>query len=108
MRAAAENCPWYVNSACECEYAGDVSTAVGTVVPPSHTHGVCIGMPSTAEDRLGGAQAAFRGKALQAHPDHVQGDEAAKAAASRRFQQINEAYTTLRDPRRRAAYDRGA
>ncbi len=54
------------------------------------------------------AQAAFRGKALQAHPDHVQGDETAKAAASRRFQQINEAYTTLRDPRRRAAYDRGA
>lgn len=37
----------------------------------------------------------------------VQGDEAAKAAASRRFQQINEAYTALRDPRRRAAYDRG-
>ena len=37
----------------------------------------------------------------------VQGDEAAKAAASRRFQQINEAYSALRDPRRRTAYDRG-
>lgn len=52
-------------------------------------------------------QAAFRGKAMQAHPDHVQGDEAAKAAASRRFQQINEAYSVLRDPRRRADYSRG-
>lgn len=44
---------------------------------------------------------------MQAHPDHVQGDEAAKAAASRRFQQINEAYSVLRDPRRRADYSRG-
>ena len=52
-------------------------------------------------------QAAFRGKAMQAHPDHVQGNEAAKAAASRRFQQINEAYSVLRDPRRRADYSRG-
>ncbi|CAL8462316.1 g1849 [Coccomyxa elongata] len=48
-------------------------------------------------------QAAFRGLAMQWHPDKV--DEKDKAAASRRFQQLNEAYSVLRDPVKRRQYD---
>lgn len=48
-------------------------------------------------------QAAFRGLAMQWHPDKV--DEKDKAAASRRFQRLNEAYSVLRDPVKRRQYD---
>ena len=49
------------------------------------------------------SQAAFRGLAMQWHPDKV--DEKDKAAASRRFQRLNEAYSILRDPVKRRQYD---
>jgi curved DNA-binding protein CbpA len=39
------------------------------------------------------------------HPDKV--PEGEKAAAVRRFQQLNEAYSVLRDPAKRQQYERG-
>ncbi|TWG88929.1 molecular chaperone DnaJ [Mesorhizobium sp. J18] len=47
-------------------------------------------------------KAAFRKLAMQYHPDRNPGDE----AAEHKFKEINEAYETLRDPQKRAAYDR--
>ncbi|MDN2565958.1 molecular chaperone DnaJ [Aquibium sp. A9E412] len=47
-------------------------------------------------------KSAFRKLAMQYHPDRNPGDE----AAERKFKDINEAYETLRDPQKRAAYDR--
>lgn len=45
---------------------------------------------------------AFRVLALKYHPD------SGSTGDSRRMQRINEAYSVLRDPSRRARYDRGA
>src|SRR5207244_12813844 len=41
---------------------------------------------------------------MQHHPDRVAAGE--KAAAEEKFEQITEAYEVLRDPEKRAAYDR--
>ncbi|KAI8917791.1 hypothetical protein DFJ77DRAFT_429017 [Powellomyces hirtus] len=48
-------------------------------------------------------QSAFRGKALQIHPDRVPPADKAKATAQ--FQKLTEAYSVLRDPGKRRAYD---
>src|SRR3989304_2311197 len=47
-------------------------------------------------------KAAFRRLAKECHPDSCNGD----ATAEMRFKEINEAYEALKDPQRRAAYDR--
>ncbi len=47
-------------------------------------------------------KAAFRKLAMQFHPDRNPGDQACEA----KFKEINEAYETLKDPQKRAAYDR--
>lgn len=52
-----------------------------------------------SEDEL---KKAYRKLAMQYHPDKNQGD----AAAEKKFKSINEAYDVLKDPQKRAAYDR--
>lgn len=47
-------------------------------------------------------KSAFRKLAMRYHPDKNPGDD----EAERKFKEINEAYETLRDPQKRAAYDR--
>ena len=47
-------------------------------------------------------KSAFRKLAMQFHPDRNPGD----ASCEHKFKEINEAYETLKDPQKRAAYDR--
>jgi molecular chaperone DnaJ len=47
-------------------------------------------------------KAAFRKQAMQCHPDRNPGDN----EAEHKFKEINEAYEVLKDPNKRAAYDR--
>ncbi len=49
-----------------------------------------------------GLKAAFRGLAMKHHPDRNDGCQ----EAAGRFKEINEAYSVLSDPKKRAAYDR--
>src|ERR1700723_3776302 len=46
---------------------------------------------------------AFRKLPMQHHPDRNQGD---KEAAEKKFKELNHAYDILKDPEKRAAYDR--
>lgn len=50
-------------------------------------------------------QAAYRGLVMKHHPDKV--PEPEKEEASKVFRRVQEAYSTLRDPGRRARYDSG-
>src|SRR5947209_18723822 len=47
-------------------------------------------------------KSAFRKAAMQCHPDRNPGDKASEL----RFKEVNEAYQTLSDAQKRAAYDR--
>src|SRR3984957_11821380 len=49
-----------------------------------------------------GLKSAFRKLAMEHHPDRNDGCEKAEG----RFKEINEAYSVLSDPNKRAAYDR--
>jgi molecular chaperone DnaJ len=59
-----------------------------------------LGVTRTADDAA--LKAAFRKLAMQYHPDRNSGDKEAEA----KFKDINQAYEILKDPQKRAAYDR--
>jgi molecular chaperone DnaJ len=59
-----------------------------------------LGVGKSADEK--DLKSAFRKLAMQFHPDKNPGNAAAEA----KFKEINAAYETLRDPQKRAAYDR--
>lgn len=59
-----------------------------------------LGVSSDADEKT--LKSAFRKRAMQYHPDRNPGDDAAEA----KFKELNTAYETLKDPQKRAAYDR--
>ncbi|KQT85300.1 molecular chaperone DnaJ [Aurantimonas sp. Leaf443] len=59
-----------------------------------------LGVSRTVDDK--GLKSAFRKLAMQFHPDKNPGD----AAAEGKFKELGEAYEVLKDPQKRAAYDR--
>ena len=59
-----------------------------------------LGVSKTADEKE--LKSTFRKLAMKWHPDKNPGD----AAAEKKFKEINEAYEFLKDPQKRAAYDR--
>jgi len=59
-----------------------------------------LGVDRSADEKE--LKSAFRKLAMKFHPDRNPGDE----ACEHKFKEINEAYETLKDPQKRAAYDR--
>ena len=59
-----------------------------------------LGVARSADEK--DLKSAFRKLAMQFHPDRNPGDHEAEA----KFKEVNEAYEALKDPQKRAAYDR--
>ncbi|WEW60331.1 hypothetical protein PRK78_005816 [Emydomyces testavorans] len=58
--------------------------------------------PSATQQQI---RDAYKRAALKHHPDRVPADSPERAARTKKFQQINDAYYILSDPRRRREYD---
>jgi curved DNA-binding protein CbpA len=75
------------------------------VHPGSDPYAVLGVRPGATAEEL---RRAYLALARRHHPDaHADGGAAARAAAERRMQEVNAAWTVLGDPARRAAYDEG-
>ena len=59
-----------------------------------------LGVARTADDKM--LKSAFRKLAMQYHPDRNPGDDTAEV----KFKEVSAAYECLKDPQKRAAYDR--
>ena len=59
-----------------------------------------LGVEKTCD--TAGLKSAYRKLAMQYHPDRNPGD----TEAEHKFKEVSEAYDTLKDPQKRAAYDR--
>jgi hypothetical protein len=66
-----------------------------------------LGLARTNAASVSGAdiRRAYHALARKHHPDKVKGDEEAKRAANRAFQEIGHAYSVLSDPEQRREYD---
>lgn len=64
-----------------------------------------LGVPRKAKAKE--IKKAYREKALEYHPDKVQGSEEEKEAAQKVFTEVAEAYEVLSDEENRSKYDRG-
>lgn len=82
--------------------AGAASTSSNPRDPKGYYKTLGVEPGATTPD----VQAAFRGLALQHHPDRFKEPDE-KARATKRFQVITEAYQVLRDPKKRRQYDAG-
>ncbi|OXT01955.1 molecular chaperone DnaJ [Notoacmeibacter marinus] len=65
-----------------------------------HDYYELLGVGREADEKA--LKSAFRKAAMKWHPDRNPGD----AGAEHKFKELNEAYDVLRDPQKRAAYDR--
>lgn len=63
-------------------------------------------MPKTATEKE--LKTAYKKKALLYHPDRNAESEEATETASKKFKEVNEAYTVLSDPKKRQQFDSGA